>query len=813
MVAFTLRLIIAAILVQTVIFGVLAWGEARLLHAERLASRQQAAREHSLLLAQTLALPLAQQQRTYLLNALETLKNQNSLHYAAVFNSQRERVASLGPTPPLTQTLTNELQFSSVVHDDVIAIERPIALGSQTLGIVQMGYRLPVRSGVLLELVTRQAGYLGVAWLLAAVAIGVLCWLLRRELAQLIAAVAAAREGDGRPRLGTGLLGINHALGSAVEALVQRWRNDHNALRQQYQRLSQETRRLNRLLSGLHAVVWEADPGQGRFHYVSAAAQELLGYPRKEWLSPDFCARHVHPSDLDWVQSFLSHPGAATDNIALDFRIYDRRGDCLWLRMISALERREQGAVLTGLLLDVTEEKRTAQRLTYLADHDPLTGLINRRRFQEKLEEQIASSLRYASQGALLFIDLDQFKYINDAHGHHMGDEYLRQVAQHLKANLRQGDILGRLGGDEFGVILPDFEAAQVDSLCETVLKALNNQEFVHADRRTPFAASIGVALFPQQADKANDLLAKADSAMYVAKEQGRNTYRVYAEANDAARLQDKIYWEEQIRRALKENRFRLFFQPIVDLRSGTIKHYESLLRMVGEDGKIIPPGAFIGVAERFGMIREIDHWVVENAIRTQGDSIRRGKSVALTVNLSGRHFGSRDILALIQDATRRHGANPNCIVFEVTETAAVENFADARTFIQALRDSGYRFALDDFGVGFASFDYLKHILVDYIKIDGSFVRNLNREQVDRIFVSAIAEMARDLGVQAIAEFVENREIAETLRTLGVPFGQGYYFGKPAPRFHELDRVVVPENLSKYAEDPARTAGDSALSR
>jgi EAL domain-containing protein (putative c-di-GMP-specific phosphodiesterase class I) len=321
----------------------------------------------------------------------------------------------------------------------------------------------------------------------------------------------------------------------------------------------------------------------------------------------------------------------------------------------------------------------------------------------------------------------------------------------------------------------------------------LNNTEFLHENQRIAFNASIGIALFPAHGDNASDLLARAAAAMYTAKKQGRNTYCVFQEGIKVTEMQNKIHWEERIRHALKNNLFQLYFQPIVDIHDGTISHYESLLRMLDKDKddkviKVIPPGAFLGIAERFGLIREIDCWVVENAIYTQAESIKTGKPVALTINLSGRHFGNPRILQVIQEATRQYKADPRNIVFEVTETAAVENFAEACDFIKALREMRYRFALDDFGAGFSSFDYLKHIPVDYVKIDGSFVRSLTKEEeVDRIFVKAIADMARGVKVKTIAEFVEDMATVKILRELGVDMGQGYFFAKPAPDFPQVN--------------------------
>ncbi len=612
---------------------------------------------------------------------------------------------------------------------------------------------------------------------------------LDRKLARLAININALRQGDLIHPMPVSTFDATADAAKAINGLAHDLKTNRTELSSQYEQLLQEFRRLNTLLQGIKAIVWEVDPTTGSFRYVSAEAESLLGYPTREWLAPDFCKRHIHPNDLDWVQGFLTHPTAA-NSLTLDFRIFNSEDDCLWLRMICSMEVREDSHLLVGLLLNVTEEKLSEQRIAYLADHDPLTNLINRRRFQEKLEEQIAYNRRYNVSGALLFMDLDQFKYINDTYGHHTGDEYLRQVAYHLRKSLRETDIIGRLGGDEFAVLLPNTTNEQAIMVSNALLRTLNATEFFYEGHRTLFSASIGIVFFPKQGEKASELLAKADSAMYAAKDHGRNTYCIYEEGSGTARMQEKIHWEERIRRALRENRFQLYFQPIVNIHTGAICHYEALLRMIGADGKIIKPATFIGIAERFGLIRDIDCWVVANAIRIQGDSIRMGKPVTLTINLSGRHFGSRKILEIIQETTQRYDADPNSIIFEVTETVAVENLTAAYKFIQALRDMRYRFALDDFGAGFSSFDYLKHVPVDFVKIDGGFVRNLFKSKVDQIVVKAIVEMARGLGVQPIAEFVENQETVEILKKLGVPMGQGYFFAKPAPHFQNQDQLA-----------------------
>lgn len=785
----SVRLILGVLLIQALVMGVLTWNAARLTEDSLNGLGDQALRDRSTLLAAALVPGLQQADRGLLLDALESLKDDASLRYAAVYGPGGEPLAALGQPPALREPAP--AAFRARPADGLLAVEQPIRRRGQTLGVLRAGFAMDDTGRTLRRIWLQNTGVALLGLVLSTLAIVFTNLSLHRDLRLLANTAQALQRHHFEHRVALDSADAVGDAARAVNALAEDLARGQQHQRFQQEQLLQELRRLRTLFSGINAVVWEAEPNLARFRYVSEEAEGLLGWPTEAWLQEDFLALNVHPADLERVRGFLARPGNFAGSLNLDFRIRRREDDHRWLRLIGSVEAGDAGPVLRGLLLDVTDEKRNEQRIAHLADHDSLTGLINRRRFQEKLDEYIAYAQRYGTQGALVFIDLDQFKYINDTYGHHTGDEYLRQVSNHLQAHLRQTDVIGRLGGDEFGIILPNATEVQAGKVCRLLLQQMNSQEFIHDGRRIPFSASIGVALFPSHGHKASDLLAKADSAMYNAKEQGRNTYRVFQESTDVARMQDKIHWEDRIRNALRDNRFKLYFQPIVDIHSGQIRHYESLLRMIGENGELIAPGAFINIAERFGMIRDIDRWVVETAIRAQGSSVQLGSPVALTINLSGRHFGGTEMLELVQETTRRYHATPSGIVFEVTETAAVENFTDAVDFIGALRDMGYRFALDDFGAGFSSFHYLKHIPVDYVKIDGSFVRNLHRDRADRIFVKAIAEMAKGLNVTTIAEFVENRETVEILRKLGIALGQGYFFAKPAPEFVIEGRVAV----------------------
>lgn len=584
-------------------------------------------------------------------------------------------------------------------------------------------------------------------------------------------------EGDG-PEGVDGLVGtFNHLAQHLTETKI--------ALNREHDALERETRFMKALLDGIDAVVMEARAPVYQFTFVSREAHNLLGYPVSDWLKADFWLRHVEDDDRAWLEETVTTHTGKGESFTVDFRMTHRQGHSVWVRAINSVELDEDNQpIIRGLILDITEQKTAEDRIVYLAEHDSLTGLINRRRFQKRLEDSIAYAQRYQQQGALLFIDLDQFKYVNDTYGHQYGDEYLLDVSRRLSQGLRRTDILGRLGGDEFGVVIPKCSFEEANTVGMALLGALAQANLEHGGKVIPVSASIGVALFPSQSAVPSDLLAKADAAMYTAKRKGRGQVHIFSEEDtELWNMQSKIHWEEQIRWALSENRFELYYQPVVELNTGLITHYEALLRMRGEDGEMIAPAAFMETAERFGLIREIDCWVVDHAIKTQAETIKAHAPVSLAINLSGRHFGNVDMLEFIQQAIHTYGADPRSLMFEVTETEAVENLSKAREFIDALRKIGCKFALDDFGIGFSSFHYLRNLPVDYIKIDGSFVRSLHVDADDRLFVKAIVDLARGLKIPCIAEFVENAHVIDVLCELGVGLGQGYHLAKPDSEF------------------------------
>lgn len=534
----------------------------------------------------------------------------------------------------------------------------------------------------------------------------------------------------------------------------------------------------------------------GRFIQVNDALCALTGYTREELEELGF-AELSHPSDAgrdeEMMRSLLS---GEQSTFWMEKRFIDVVGQVVWVAVHATLVRAADGAPqhFLGQIQDVSERVRYEAQLQHMADHDPLTGLLNRRSFERELNTHIARVERYGAEGAALVLDIDRFKHINDTLGHNVGDELIVKVAQTLRTRLRDSDVLARLGGDEFAVLLPRGNVAEAEQVAEAILATVRAQSVVTAaGRRRSITASIGIApLGGSDRLSAEDLLVNADLAMYDAKEAGRDRAATYAShERGASRMKARITWAERIREALEEDRFTLYAQPIVELSSGQVRHHELLLRMLDEQGDVIPPAAFIAVAERFDLMQDIDRWVVTRAIRLIGEQRRAGCDVVFEVNISGSSTGDPELLTIIEDELRANKVDPVNLVLEVTETTAVANIPRAQQFAARLAELGCRFALDDFGAGFGSFYYLKHLPFDLLKIDGEFVRSCTTSQTDQLLIRAVVDIARGLGKKTIAEYVGDDETVELLRQLGVDYAQGFHLGRPAPLVQRLERDCV----------------------
>lgn len=464
-------------------------------------------------------------------------------------------------------------------------------------------------------------------------------------------------------------------------------------------------------------------------------------------------------------------------------------------RSIAQLLDREGKAMGTVWVLhDVSKDRAYATHLSYQANHDELTGLINRREFERRLIAMLANAT-FNRQHSLLYLDLDQFKIVNDTCGHLAGDELLKQLAERLRSKLRQNDTLARLGGDEFGVLLEACPTGPALKIAESLRQTVADFHFTWSERSFPSSASIGLVTFGEQPATLADVLRIADAACYLAKDHGRNRVHVFShEDQELAQRQGEMGWIGRIRQALEEDRFVLYSQPILPLAPGlqTKMHCEILLRLKDENDQIVPPVAFIPAAERYGLMPAIDRWVIRNALALHAQRARSGvEDEIYAINLSGTSMGDVDFLPFVREQFQATKVPPQSICFEITETAAIANLAKAAVLIRTLRDLGCRIALDDFGSGMSSFSYLKHLPVDYLKIDGSFVKDMARNPIDHAMVEAINRVGQVMHIETIAEFVESEETLQRLKIMGVDFAQGYAIGKPAPHLVSTSATAI----------------------
>jgi diguanylate cyclase (GGDEF)-like protein/PAS domain S-box-containing protein len=526
----------------------------------------------------------------------------------------------------------------------------------------------------------------------------------------------------------------------------------------------------------------------GRVEYLNPVAEELTGWRLEDSLGRtiDEIFRAFHEETCEPLENPLAVAVRRIRSIksVRPMLLIRRDGNELYIESTASPIRDGSGTVTGGVLVfhDVSESRELNRRLSYHASHDVLTGLVNRREFETRLERALKSAKARETSYALCYLDLDQFKIVNDTCGHSAGDALLGQVGALLKSKVRWRDTLARLGGDEFGVLLESCSLEEALRTAETLRESIRNFRYTWEDRTFRLGASIGVVPITAENEDVASVLSAADSACGAAKESGRNRVHCFEENDiDLMRRRREMQWAARINNALEESRFELFRMTILPLQvEDAGEHFELLLRMRDESGKIVAPDQFIAAAERYGITPSIDRWVIDSAFRwLVSEADERRRLTMCSINLSGQSLGDDKFLPFVIEQFHRSGIDGSKICFEITETAAIANFSQASRFIQALKELGCKFALDDFGTGLSSFGYLKHFPVDFLKIDGSFVKGLLHDPIDREMVRSINEIGHLTGKKTIAEWAENAEIVEVLRGLGVDYAQGYGISQP----------------------------------
>lgn len=574
------------------------------------------------------------------------------------------------------------------------------------------------------------------------------------------------------------------ALSIQLEKLEQKVTSRTRMLIEQRDELSKERDFVKNLLDTAQAIVLTQNP-EGKIISINAYGEMLTRYSEHELRGKSYLSVLIPEYESqDALIRFKEIHNGVKMQLRHEAITHCKDGSTrhvAWLHSHLSWNSEEDASILS-VGLDVTEYKRVEGHLAWLADHDPLTNMFNRRRFSEELEQVLSRAERYQHPGALLFFDLDRFKYVNDTSGHQAGDTLLKIVATMLAKTIRADDITGRLGGDEFAIILPEINAEGAIEVAKKVLNQLDQAQLSINNRTHKISASIGIALFPQHGANIHDLLAAADLAMYQAKAMGRNAWYLFSDKDlSRERIQTLVYWKEKIEYSHLHDNFVLYLQPIMTINTKEISHYEVLLRMHDPDGTIRSPADFIPAAEHTGLIHAIDHMVLRKSIAHAAEIYKAGYKVNFSINLSAHAFNDPELLPILKAELMRHQIEPENLMFEITETAALEDLPGARSLMKEIKELGCGFVLDDFGVGFSSFYYLRELPVDVVKIDGSFIKNLADNSDDLILVNALCSVARGFGKRITAEFVENARILAILENLDIDYAQGYFIGKPSP--------------------------------
>ncbi|MEW8265237.1 MAG: EAL domain-containing protein [Candidatus Thiodiazotropha sp.] len=558
----------------------------------------------------------------------------------------------------------------------------------------------------------------------------------------------------------------------------------HESLEKSSNQLEAVNKKMSLILESTGEGIFGIDE-RGACTFINKAAAEMLGYTQEELLNLEIHKR-IRMFD-EAGKSFNSTVLQQGESVRVKDESFLRKNETLFPVEYSTYPIMEDGRFKGSVTVfrDVTATRSMMREMRFLATHDSLTHLLNRHAFDQRLRQAFAGSKDKGVQHVLLYMDLDQFKLVNDTCGHVAGDMMLRQLSHRLQRTIGGNDVLARLGGDEFGLLLENCQLERAQQLANKICSVVKDFRFSWEGRSFSTGVSIGIVAIGPNTESPHSALSSADAACYVAKDMGRNRIHVYQPYDEEIkRQQGEMRWVGRIESAMDQQRFSLLQQPIMSLRSSAIgdEHIEVLLRMKDERGKQIMPGAFIPAAERYNIMVSLDRWVISHAFRWLSENPQRLDELGLcAINLSGQSLGDGGLHEHILEQLRKFNLPADKISFEITETAVVSRLDQAARFISLLKRRGFRFALDDFGTGMSSFSYLKRLPVDYLKIDGSFVSNMVNDPVDRAMVESINEIGHLMGLQTIAEYVENDQTLEQLIDIGVDYAQGYGVVRPMP--------------------------------
>ncbi len=556
--------------------------------------------------------------------------------------------------------------------------------------------------------------------------------------------------------------------------------------------LKQSQQSYEALINSVDGIVWEADAHTFQFSFVSKQAERILGYPAERWLNePTFWKDHLHPDDRERAVTSFMNATRDKKDYTFEYRMVAADGSAVWLRdIVTVVVEQDQIQKLRGVMVDITEKKHAEERLTFFAHHDGLTDLPNRLLFMDRLSQALARVKWHQRLVAVLFVDLDHFKRINDSLGHDMGDLLLKAVAERLSSCVRGGDTVARMGGDEFTIVLADVaQAEDIPRVAQKIIDAIS-RPFSLMGQEFFITISMGISISPNDARDAQTLVKNAYAAMYRAKEQGRNHYQHYSPAMNVRTL-ERLALESNLRHALARKELLLHYQPRVDLETGQITGVEALLRWQYPDLGLVSPSQFVPLAEETGLIIPIGEWVLRTACAQNKLWQSMGLSpVRVSVNLSARQFEQRNLVETIGRVIKETELDPNYLELELTEGLVMKNPETTIATLRSLHEMGIQISIDDFGTGYSSLSYLRRFPIHALKIDQSFVRDIITDPDGTVIVTAIILLAHSLKLKVIAEGVETKDQLDYVRSLKCHEIQGYLFSKPLPA-EEMTRLLI----------------------
>ena len=784
------KLVVFSIAVEIIMLGLLLANSFRLLN--QTLQEQTHVRLEALtpLLNASLSTPLFQRDIAAIREILGELVDSRKadLGYIVVYDNRDNVFASAGSIH-IDSMPRLDMNVDSSLDDLTYDTQAPLTVGGAEVGRVRFGLSL-TELAASRDLILRQGMLIaGLEILLSFLLLAGIGYLLTRHIRALVEATRKVAAGDYAIRIPNQGHDEINLLGENFNVMSQAVQERVDALSLSEWALHEEKERAEVTLHSIGDGVITTDV-DGCVRYMNPVAERLTGHTLAS--AEGMLIERVYNVIDEQTGSSLANP--------LRLCLADQTSICsvLQAQLISAdgqihsveetaspirdREGRTIGAVL--VVHDVTASREASRQLEYQATHDALTGLLNRRQFERYIERAIESVASDGRTHAMCYMDLDQFKVVNDTCGHSAGDRLLVELSRIIRGKTREKDILGRLGGDEFGLLLYDVNLDQANFYAAEIRNSIRDYRFLVDGYTFEVGVSIGIVSIHADSGSLADVFTAVDVACYVAKDKGRNEIYI-SQMNDVeqARRQLEMQWSTRIPPALKENRFVLHYQKVLPLSDdpGLSPRCELLVRMVESNGTLIPPGRLIPAAERFRQMPDIDRWVIHNALKLVAGRGQNGGFSAYAINLSGQSLGQPELLDFVKREILRSGVRPDMLTFEITETAAIQNVVHASRFMAELKQMGCQFALDDFGSGLSSFGYLKKLPVDYLKIDGSFVRNMLHDHHDHSIVVAIAQIAKTLGIRCVAEFVGDHDTLIALREIGVDYGQGFFLHMPEP--------------------------------